>query len=150
VSAGAFRLRPYSAADEDAAVELWRATWQAAYPQINFAARVEWWRDRWRAELVPVTIVVAEHEGRLAGFVTVDPGNGYLDQLVVAPPLWGSGLAALLMGEARRIAPRGLDLLVNKDNARAIRFYEKQGFRYAGEDRNPVSGLPVDRMAWRP
>ncbi len=150
MSAGAFTLRPYSAADEDAAIELWRVTWQTAYPQIDFSERVEWWRGRWRAELAPVTIVVAEHESRLAGFVTVDSGSGYLDQLVVAPPLWGSGLAALLMGEARRIAPHGLDLLVNKDNARAIRFYEKQGFRHVGEDRNPVSGRPVNRMAWRP
>jgi len=41
-------------------------------------------------------------------------------------------------------------LLVNKDNARAIRFYEKQGFVYAGKDKNPVSGKPVTRMAWRP
>jgi len=41
-------------------------------------------------------------------------------------------------------------LLVNKDNARAIRFYEKHGFRYAGEDKNPVSGRPVNKMSWRP
>ena len=41
-------------------------------------------------------------------------------------------------------------LLVNKDNARAIRFYEKHGFVYAGEDKNPVSGKPVNRMSWRP
>ena len=35
----------------------------------------------------------------------------------------------------------GLDLMVNKDNVRAIRFYEKHGFVYAGEDKNPVSGI---------
>jgi putative acetyltransferase len=52
--------------------------------------------------------------------------------------------------EAIRLSPEGLDLLVNKDNARAIRFYEKHGFKYAGEDKNPVSGVPVNRMSWRP
>jgi putative acetyltransferase len=151
VSAQDYRLRPYAAADEDAAIELWRRSWQAAMPHIDFAARVDWWRKRWRGELVPqATIVVAEAAGAIAGYVTVDPRSGYLDQIVVAPETWGGGLAAALLAEAKRISPSRLDLLVNKDNARAIRFYEKHGFKYAGEDVNPVSGRPVNRMSWRP
>ena len=38
VSAEAFTLRPYAAADEDAAIELWRRTWQQTYPKIDFGA----------------------------------------------------------------------------------------------------------------
>ena len=54
-------MRPYAARDEDAAIALWLRTWQAAYPDFDFAARLEWWRDRWRDELVPsATIVIAE------------------------------------------------------------------------------------------
>ena len=143
-------LRPYRPSDEAAAIELWRRTWQAAYPNIDFAARVDWWRKRWREELVPqASIVVAESDGAMAGFVTVDPSNGYLDQIVAAPEHWGGALAATLLDEAKRISPLRLDLLVNKDNARAIRFYEKHGFVYAGDDVNPVSGRPVNRMQWR-
>jgi putative acetyltransferase len=143
-------LRPYTAADEDAAIELWRRTWTQHYPRIDFNARVAWWRERWRQELVPVAaIVLAERDGQLVGFVTVDPKTMYLDQIVVAPEAWGLGAARALLDEAKRISPRGLDLLVNKDNARAIRFYEKHGFAYAGEDKNPVSGKPVNRMSWR-
>jgi putative acetyltransferase len=144
-------LRPYSADDEDAAIELWRRTWQQHYPQIDFNARVAWWRERWCNELVPLArIVLAERDGTLSGFVTVDPKTMYLDQIVVAPEHWGSAIALALLDEAKRISPRGLELLVNKDNARAIRFYEKHAFAYAGEDKNPVSGKPVNRMAWRP
>jgi putative acetyltransferase len=150
VNSSIFALRLYAAADEDAAVELWRRTWQVAYPNIDFAARTDWWRKRWRDELVAqATIVVAMVDGSLAGFVTVDPRSGYLDQIVVAPELWGSKLAAALLDEAKRISPARLDLLVNKDNARAIRFYEKHGFEHAGDDVNPVSGRPVNRMSWR-
>jgi len=76
--------------------------------------------------------------------------SGYLDQIVVAPEHWGGALAQMLLDEAKRISPARLELLVNKDNARAIRFYEKHGFRYAGEDVNPVSGRPVNRMRWQP
>ncbi|MFA6268110.1 MAG: GNAT family N-acetyltransferase [Pseudolabrys sp.] len=144
-------LRPYTPADEDAAIELWRRTWTQHYPHIDFDARVAWWRERWRNELVPVAdIVLAEAKGALAGFVTVDPKTQYLDQIVVAPEHWGSGIALALLDEARRLSPARLYLLVNKDNARAIAFYGKHGFAYDGEDKNPVSGIAVNRMTWRP
>lgn len=143
-------LRAYAAADEDAAIELWRRTWAEHYPHLDFNARQPWWRERWRNELVPhARIIVAEISGEIIGFVTVDPKTMYLDQIVVAPEHWGSDIALALLDEAKRISPKGIELLVNKDNSRAIRFYEKHGFAYTGEDRNPVSGLPVNRMAWR-
>lgn len=142
-------LRPYSAADEDAAIELWRRTWQKHYPHIDFSARLAWWRERWCKELVPATrIVLADVDGALGGFVTVDPKTTYLDQIVVAPEYWGSDVALALLNEAKHLSPKGLYLLVNKDNFRAIRFYEKHGFVLAGEDKNPVSGLAVNRMTW--
>jgi putative acetyltransferase len=147
---GTAALRPYSAADEEAAIELWRRTWAQHYPHIDFNARIDWWRTRWRNELVPAAnITLAEIGSALVGFVTVDPKTMYLDQIVVAPEYWGSGIALTLLDEAKWISPRGLDLLVNKDNTRAIRFYEKHGFTYAGDDKNPVSGIAVNRMAWR-
>jgi putative acetyltransferase len=143
-------LRPYSSADEDAAIELWRRTWAQHYPHIDFNARVGWWRERWRNELLPAArVVMALKDAVMVGFVTVDPKAKYLDQIVVAPELWGSGIALALLDEAKRLSPDGLELLVNKDNARAIRFYEKHGFHYASEDKNPVSGIAVNRMKWK-
>jgi putative acetyltransferase len=144
-----FTLRPYRPEDEDAAIELWRATWQQAYPAIDFTARVAWWRERWRNELVPnAAIIVAEQADALVGFVTID-GTGYLDQLVVGPSHWGSPLATTLVDEAKRLSPNGVTLLVNKDNTRAIRFYERNGFVHAGEDVNPTSGRAVLKMRWK-
>jgi putative acetyltransferase len=151
VSDKGFKLRAYLATDEDAAIELWRRTWQQHYPQIDFTARVAWWRERWRNELLPsATVTVAEREGALIGFVTVDPKTRYLDQIVVAPEAWGSDVAAQLMAEARRLSPSGLDLKVNADNARAIRFYEKHGFAITGHEVNPRSSAPIHAMSWRP
>ena len=145
-----FQLRPYRESDEDAAITLWQRTWQLAYPSIDFAARVAWWRERWRDELVPgAQVVVAEADDVMLGFVTID-ATGYLDQIVVAPEQWGSPLAAALLDEAKRLSPTCVTLLVNKDNARAIRFYERNGFTHAGEDVNPTSGRPVLRMEWKP
>ena len=144
------KLRPYTPADEAAAVALWQRTWQYAYPQLDFAARVAWWRTRWRNELVPAArIVIAELNGTVAGFVTVD-ATGYLDQIVVAPEALGSPVARALLDEAKRIAPTGLELLVNQDNERAIRFYKKHGFAVSGTDTNPRSGSLLYRMRWHP
>ena len=146
---GAVHLRPYRPEDEAASIDLWHRTWQQAYPQIDFAARLDWWRERWRKDLVPkASIVVAELDGALTGFVTID-GDGYLDQLVVGPDHWGSDTARLLVDEAKRLSPSGITLLVNKDNSRAIRFYERNGFAPAGDDVNPTSGRPVLKMTWR-
>ena len=97
----ALHLRPYRPEDEAATIDLWHRTWQQTYPQIDFAARLEWWRERWRKDLVPkAAIVVAEQNGALTGFVTID-GDGYLDQLVVDPAHWGSDAARLLVDELR-------------------------------------------------
>jgi putative acetyltransferase len=147
--AATFHLRPYRSEDEDAAIALWLATWQQAYPSIDFAARVSWWRERWLGELVPkAAIMVAEQEGALVGFVTID-ASGYLDQLVVTPDHWGSELATALVDEAKRRSPDRITLLVNADNTRAIRFYERNGFAHVGEDVNPTSGRPVLKMEWK-
>jgi len=144
-------LRAYAASDEDASIALWLRTWQAAYPQLDFTERLAWWHGRWRGELVPAAaIVVAEQGGVLVGFVTVDARTLYLDQMVVAPECWRSGVGTALIDDAKRLSPRGLDLDVNADNARAIAFYRRNGFLVSGSGVNPISGAPVHRMRWRP
>jgi putative acetyltransferase len=143
-----FQLRRYRLEDEEAAIALWLETWRQAYPSINFDARVDWWRARWRDELVPVAeIVVAEQDGELVGFVTIDR-SGYLDQLVVSPAHWGSAVSRTLVDEAKRLSPDGVTLKVNADNFRAIRFYERNGFTQTGEEMNS-SGRAVLLLAWK-
>lgn len=145
----AFQLRPYRESDENSSIALWLETWRQAYPSINFDARVDWWRNRWRTELVPVAqIVVAEQNDAMVGFVTID-GTGYLDQLVVSPAHWGSDVARLLVDDAKRLSPAGVTLKVNADNARAIKFYTRNGFVKNGDEVN-TSGRAVDLMEWKP
>jgi putative acetyltransferase len=144
-------LRRYEPRDEDASVALWLRTWQKAYPDLDFAERLDWWRERWRSELLPVAeVVIAEADGVMIGFVTVDPRTLYLDQIVVAPEHWRSAVGSALLAEAKRISPAGLDLDVNIDNVRAIGFYRRLGFLITGAGKNPISGKLVHRMSWRP
>ncbi len=147
-----FTLRPYQAErDREAALELWRATWQVAFPSIDFTARMPWWRERWTTELEPgFRIIVGDIDGGVDGFTVVNVAARYLDQIVVGPRAWGTGLGRALMDDAKAVCPTGLTLDVNKDNARAVAFYAREGFVVTGETVNPRSGLPVLKLAWVP
>jgi putative acetyltransferase len=120
-------------------------------PEIDFAARLAWWRKRWVDELVPgYSITLAERAGRICGFIVLDRNAGWLDQIVVDPADWGTGVADLLIAEAKRIAPNGVTLDVNQSNGRAARFYERAGFVRTGEGLNAVSGAPTWIYGWKP
>jgi putative acetyltransferase len=148
---GSVTVRPMTPEDLAETLDMWVAAWQAAYPNIDFAARRDWTKDR-IAELENTGshALVALRDDRIVGALVVNPETGYLDQIVVATADKGRGVADILLAEARRISPQRLDLHVNQDNARAIGFYQKHGFVIDGEDVNPRSGAPIYRMSWRP
>jgi putative acetyltransferase len=152
VSTDLIRLVPAVSTQRGAMIDLWVAAWTAAMPQIDFDARRPWFAARLEelAASGALTTCAVDARDALLGFVIVDPVSGELDQLCVAEKAQGSGLASRLMAQARRHSPNGLSLSVNLDNARALRFYEREGFRRGEEGRNPLSGLPTLRMFWRP
>ena len=144
-------LRPYRPGDFEPSVALWMRAWQTALPEIAFAKRLEWWHGRWLNDLVPNNeIVVAEANGALAGFVVIDPATAWLDQLAVEPAHWGKGVATLLTTEAKRISPALVRRDVNQVNARAVRFYEREGFARIAEGVNRHSGAATYLYEWRP
>ena len=144
-------VRPMLPADLPEMLDVWVAAWQAAYPAVDFAARRSWTVDHIaELERTGSQSLVVRGDGRILGALVVNPDTGYLDQIVVAIECQGRGIANILLAEARRLSPAGLDLHVNQDNARAIRFYEKNGFTKTAEDVNPRSGAPIFKMSWRP
>lgn len=138
-------------ADVPEALDLWVATWTAAYPDIDFEARRSWFIEHVRQlQREGAVCTVAVQGTCMAGLLVIDPGRGYLDQILVGRAHQGSGLANVLMGEAKRISPRGFALDVNADNLRAIRFYERHGLRRISAGVNPRSGAPTLKLEWRP
>ena len=152
MSVRAFALRDFDEADLPALIELWVAAWREAGFAIDFEARRSWLDQRLRSHRADgcAIVVGVDAAGRPAGFVTLDPANGYLDQLCVAPPELGSGLAAALLDAAKRLAPDVVELDVNEDNFRARRFYEREGFQAVTGALSAQSGLPTLRMRWMP
>jgi len=146
-----FVLRAMAADDVAVLTDLWVAAWRATGLRVDFEARRGWFVEH-LATLAArgAEIVVADESGgALAGFVTIQRGSGHLDQLCVTPARQGSGVAALLLGAAKARAPDRVRLEVNADNARARRFYVREGFAEMGAGVSPASGLPIVTMEWR-
>ena len=125
--------------------DLWVASWREAMPDIDFDAR--WaWISAVLADPAHAVLVV-EIEGAPQGFAVVD--GGLLQQLVVSPDAKGRGIAGCLLAIVKAQAREGLALEVNQDNPRAVRFYQREGFRMTGAGCNTGSGLATWHMRWQ-
>lgn len=132
--------------------DLWIASWQKSYPEIDFEARRGWAVDRFVSlhnSGVDFALAFDEYNGDMAGFLTVDRRTGHIDQVVVAIPYWGRGVADKLLAEARRLSPAQLKLEVNLDNSAAIALYARHRFHKTGEGTNPNSHRRFAVMEWR-
>jgi GNAT superfamily N-acetyltransferase len=85
------------------------------------------------AQIANGQVLVAEFEGRVAGFAAIVGGE--LDGLFVEPDLWRRGVGRALVEEATHYARnRGLAVTVTANPA-ARGFYESCGFSVEGEAR---------------
>ncbi len=142
-------------ADDDwsALLDLWVASWRITFPEIDFDARRTWLTQqigRLEAAGAQTLCLLETHPLALAGFVIIDPATGWLDQICVDPTHFGKGYGETLLSAARERSPRLVQLDVNAENHRAIRFYERNGFLKTGVGANPLSGRETVKMEWRP
>jgi len=151
VTTRGFQTRAFRASDLSDIEDFWVASWRATGIEVDFEARRPWLRQHLTtlADSGVDIVVGLDASDRPAGFVTFDD-EGYLDQLCVAPEARGGGLARALLDEAKGRAPSGLRLKVNADNARARRFYEREGFEVTGHATSEMSGLAIVLMSWTP
>ncbi len=150
MSPSAPKLRDFAETDLPALADLWVAAWKTTGFPIDFEARRGWLtKHLCNLRNAGVRVVVAcGPSGGLAGFVSIDPESGYLDQLCVAPTAFRKGVGHALIREAMRLSPGLVELDVNEANVRALRFYERQGFRFMTRGTSAASGLPTIRMRW--
>jgi putative acetyltransferase len=149
--AARFVIATQKSCDRAELIALWVAAWAATYPGIDFDTRRDWFGEHLALlEMQGCTTLAArDSSGKLAGFVIFNRVSGWLDQFAVHPVAFGTGVAGALMRKAQRLAPGFLQLDVNADNARAVAFYEREGFRRTGEGVNPNSGARTLSMEWR-
>ncbi len=139
----ALRFRAQEEADFPALLDLWAASWAEVY--ADFQADRVWFEGHVRAERTKGAVCRLAEDDGLAGFLLIFPASGYIEHICVAAARKGQGIGLALLEEASRLSPSGLELTVRAANARAIRFYEREGFVRVGESASPFSGLPTYR-----
>jgi len=145
-------VRPAEPGDIPALADLARRTWTDAFgwsvSDADQAAELETQRSPayFEEALRAYTILVAEQEGRMVGYVQfgdveiagVDagPGDQELHRLYVDTELHGGGVGRTLMDAAlahpRLVSAARIYLQVWHRNERAIRLYESLGFGVVG------------------
>lgn len=134
--AGDVTLREATAADAARIAQVWEAAWRDGHvgnipDELLVHRTMRSFVDRTGAMLDRT--VVAEADGEVVGFVTIKGDE--LEQLFVDAAARGTGVASRLLAEgARRLRAAGAKpwLAVVAGNARARRFYEREGWRDAG------------------
>lgn len=151
-------IRPYRPADAIPLATLYhRAVRDGAAGKYDDAQREAWspappTSEGWRARVEEAETVVAELNGALLGFMTLDMEAGYLDFAYVAPEVMGQGVAsslyAVIEGRAR---VKGHIVLETEASLLAEPFFRRNGWRVIKRqevERNGVK-IPNARMEKR-
>jgi ribosomal protein S18 acetylase RimI-like enzyme len=94
-------------------------------------------------------LFVADDGSRLAAMLALQPRDNYLDQLFVAPGDQGHGLGRRLLGFTRQRLPDEIWLRCVRENTRAWRWYEREGFVYEKESVEPATGFAMKYYRWK-
>ncbi len=141
-------LHDVAPGDEGVLFEIHRAVFRAHIERI-WGWDEKWQRRDFRRSLESAATHVVRAGGRTAGFLQIDesPEYVYLRNLAVLPAAQGRGIGSCLVESLQEeAASRGVPirLVVFRTNPRAVRFYERFGFRTTGETDAHVE------MSWSP
>ncbi|MBY4899206.1 acetyltransferase [Cupriavidus sp. AU9028] len=141
------RLRPSTAEDLDALVEVWRAAVLATHDFLAPEHFAEIHRLVATEYLPHATVWVApDGEDRPLGFMGMTGRN--IDSLFIAPQARGQGIGRALVDHAGRDGG-ALTVDVNEQNAQAVGFYLRLGFVRIGRSATDGDGRPYPLLHLR-
>ena len=133
-AAGPVRLRPYREGDCPALAALFTDTVHTVNAAHYTPAQLDAWApacgpdlEDWEERFQNHITLVAEVEGRLAGFADLDPAQGYLDRLYVSSRFQRQGVASALC-DALEQAAAGRPIVTYASRT-ARPFFEQRGYR---------------------
>ena len=95
------------------------------------------------------SLFVADDNGRLAAMLALHLPFLYLDQLFVAPEYQGRSLGRTLLAFTRQQLPEEIYLRCVRENEKAWRWYEREGFVFEKEQIEPMTGYTMKYYRWR-
>jgi len=95
------------------------------------------------------SLYVADDNGKLAAMLAMHLPKRYLDQLFVAPEYQGRGVGRQLLAFSRQQLPAEIFLRCVRENEKAWRWYEREGFVFEQEQVEPMTGFVMKYYRWK-
>ena len=143
-------IRPARSDEHDAVARVWMNSWVST----GLAEASNFLLAQLRAR-IPLevekgwSLFVADDGGHLAAMLALHLPNFYLDQLFVAPEYQGQNLGRRLLAFTRQQLPDEIHLRCVRENEKAWRWYEREGFVYEKEQVEPMTGFVMKYYRWK-
>jgi GNAT superfamily N-acetyltransferase len=95
------------------------------------------------------SLFVAGDGGTLAAMLALHLPQRHLDMLFVAPEYQGNGLGRRLLVFTRQHLPDEIYLRCVRENEKAWRWYEREGFAFEKEEVEPMTGFVMKYYRWK-
>jgi ribosomal protein S18 acetylase RimI-like enzyme len=143
-------IRPALAEEYDEVARVWMDSWvstglaeASGFLLANLRARIRQEIEKgW-------SLFVADGGGELAAMLALNLPERYLDQLFVAPEHQGRSVGRRLLAFTRTQMPDEIVLRCVRENEKAWRWYEREGFVFEKEQVEPMNGLTMKYYRWK-
>jgi GNAT superfamily N-acetyltransferase len=142
-------IRPARTDEYDAIARVWMNSWVST----GLAEANPFLLAQLRARITLETesgwdLYVADDGGALAAMLALHLPKKYLDQLFVAPEYQGRSLGRTLLTFTRQHLPDEIELRCVRENEKAWRWYEREGFVFEQEKIEPMTGYVMKYYRW--
>jgi len=143
-------IRPARVSEYDEIARVWMESWCStglAEPSNFLLAQL---RARVPREVDNGwSLFVADDAGKFAAMLALQLPKLYLDQLFVAPAYQGRSLGRRLLAFTRTHLPDEIELRCVRENEKAWRWYEREGFVFEKEEIAAATGYMMKCYRWK-
>ena len=143
-------IRPARSDEYDAVARVWMNSWASTGLEDASNFLLAKLRARIPQEIEKGwSLFVADDGGMLAAMLALHLPNMYLDQLFVAPKYQAQNLGRRLLAFTRHRLPDEIFLRCVRENEKAWRWYEREGFVLEKEQVEPMTGFGMKYYRWK-
>jgi GNAT superfamily N-acetyltransferase len=143
-------IRPARTDEHDEIARVWMNSWASTGLEHASEPLLAKLRARILLEVEKGwSLYVADDRGTLAAMLALHLPQLYLDQLFVSPEYQGQNLGRRLLAFTRQHLPDEIYLRCVRENEKAWRWYEREGFVFEKEAVEPMTGRVMKYYWWK-
>lgn len=128
------QIRPYQEADRPFLRTLYLASRKAAWTWLDSS---DWKLEDFDRAVIGEKVIVAERDGKIVGFASIELHDNFLHNLFVDPEFQGQGVGSHLIGVVEQNFTRTGALKCLTKNEKSIAFYQHRGWEIIASGESP-------------